>query len=666
MPDKSINEVAEVMHQLFSGKRESYALRFMKADGKKQYMPARDETGRDLPFDVEACKQHLRGETSIGSYAFIGSDTIQWFVIDFDGKNRGNILEDALAVKQALLRNLSLTSWMEKSQSGKGIHLWIFFDQPIQAFKLQGAVSPYIPELKIPPPERKTSLDMYIPEATNRSGKYGQLCALPLNGPSLVKEGKMVFITDTGEPYPNQSELLFKILSLRNSTAAIEEIVAKMPTVMAPKYGTQKKQLLLAGGIKTFSKYGCNWLHRAFNNPNDVTEEEWHAALTQFTRLEDGEELAHIFSSGYDGYSKSATQRKYEQALAKSLPMKCSTVQNKVPGACGDRCVCQELNLEYPYQIAKVPIAKLAEAHRRGIVHTSKDLATTAIRITKDVAKGNRLGFPWGYDILDDATELRPKDLIIVAARRSVGKTAVMIDVSIRGAMRGIPQYLFSMEMSSEQLALRFLARVAEVDHTLITTGGLEDEDWEKIFEAEKELSKLPIYVDDFTRDADRVLDSAASMVFRHGPGVVWLDYLQLTRQVGRETRKETIDRSLLTYRLLANVLEVPFIALAQLNRMEEQAEGEDDLDSWLKDSGNIEQDADVIMYLRGKLGPGTIARKWRIHKERHRASGLNFKFDFDQRIFKLTPAGLWTAAGEEDGRMMFELGSDMDFLSDE
>jgi replicative DNA helicase len=102
--------------------------------------------------------------------------------------------------------------------------------------------------------------------------------------------------------------------------------------------------------------------------------------------------------------------------------------------------------------------------------------------------------------------------------------------------------------------------------------------------------------------------------------------------------------------------LDVPVIALAQLNRDEEKSESDTELDAWLKDSGNIEQDSDVIHYLRGKQGRGPLIRKWRIHKERFRAGGINFKFVFEPHIYKFTPVGEWLDE-TEDSSLGFEIG---------
>jgi hypothetical protein len=114
----------------------------------------------------------------------------------------------------------------------------------------------------------------------------------------------------------------------------------------------------------------------------------------------------------------------------------------------------------------------------------------------------------------------------------------------------------------------------------------------------------------------------------------------------------------------MARILKSPLIALAQLNRSEETFEGDEDLDSFLKDSGNIEQDTDTIHYLRGSIKPGVVTRKWRLHKDRNRASGLNFKFLLHQGVFRFEPVGDWTPHADSDGQHEFEEGNGFDTIT--
>ncbi|MBU8921748.1 MAG: hypothetical protein KOO63_08010 [Bacteroidales bacterium] len=656
-------EVAEQMFELFQGRRSAYAIKIMKADGGKVFIPNRDGE-EDLPFTPEVLEAHLAGEIAAGIYVLDGTETM-CAVVDFDGK-KGDPLKDALVVKSAALTKLGLSSVLERSQSGNGVHLWFFFDTMISAKLLRFVIGSVIPEFSVTVKDRVSSYDRLFPVQNDAGDSYGSLVGLPLNGPELIAKERTVFISEDGECLPKQSELIGKLLLQRNLSGAVREIAKSLPAPQKRTSGgkNNKKMKKTAGGMKLLSQYGCSWLRGMLENPDSMDESEWHAALGQFAQIKNGEVLAHTFSSKSSKYNEKQTQAKFDVALKKDLPMRCDTIREKF-GGCPEDCVCQEFGYDYPWQLAKIPLEKLQQ-QQTGLVYTGVELASVALDVAKEIDSGQRMGFTWGYDVLDDATELRPKDLVIVAARRSMGKTGVMIDSSYRGASIKVPQYVFSLEMSAEQLALRYLARISGVDLTLITTGKLGPAEWKRVNDAAKELSTLPIYIDDTTCMVEQMLDQAGELVFQHGQGPMWVDYLQLVKKQGRESQKEAVDAVIYAYKNIAKILDVPVVALAQFNRGEETYEGNDDLDSWLKDTGNIEQHADVIHYIRGTAAPGTVVRRWRIHKERHRPQALNFKFELEQCIFKWEPAGIWAGDAGVDADNLYELsGRGFDDIED-
>lgn len=637
------NKTFELFCDIFEGREGSCAIKVTTAEGKT-YMPYRDKKGNDIPLTPELSIKHMTGEVSLGMYPLDKNDKVKWFAVDFDGK-KGNALQDAVSLKKELETKLGLNCWLERSQSGNGIHLWGFFEEKLMAADVRAVVSRYIPEFWIAPEKRTTSYDRMFPNQNSTSGGYGNLCALPLNGKDLVSKGNTAFIDDEGNPLPEQSKVLQQIFELRNKPIVIQNAVKTLPAIARERRSLPVLNAV-PGGTKLMAPQGCAWLRNAYKRAEDLSEPEWYAAICQFAKVEQGDVLAHRFSKPYKGYSETETQKKFDHAKEENKPMTCQTVWEKF-GDCGKRCA--HLGVNHPWEIAKIPLYKLEEGNK-GKVYSATEVADAGMKVVNEILGGKRVGVPWGYDLLDDYTEIRPRNLIVVAARQGIGKTAVMIDVSINGAERNIPQYIFSMEMGYEELAIRYLARLSGIPQTPIVTGRLSSAEIKQLQAAAETFKTLPIYIDDSTSDLDRMLDNAGELSYQNGKGVIWIDYLQLVRKKQGESKKEAVDRVVAGYKLMAKILDSPVVTLAQLNRGEEFAEGDDDLDSWLKDSGDIEQTADVIHYLRGQRGPGDIERRWRLHKERHRESGINFKFTLHQGIFKFVPEGFWNKRSLTEG----------------
>lgn len=217
---------------------------------------------------------------------------------------------------------------------------------------------------------------------------------------------------------------------------------------------------------------------------------------------------------------------------------------------------------------------------------------------------GGIRGTPTGYPDLDNLLSgLHPSDLIILAARPSVGKTSFALDIARNAAVRhDVPVGIFSLEMSSEQIIDRMLAAESYVNSWKIRTGQVHaEDDFAKIRDALENLSKAPIYIDDKPGNNILSMRAVARRLKRErGIGLIIVDYLQLmaptnTRNSDSMVQQVTeISRSL---KSLARELEVPVLALSQLSRAVEQRGGKPRL-SDLRDSGSIEQDADVVMFI--------------------------------------------------------------------
>lgn len=213
-------------------------------------------------------------------------------------------------------------------------------------------------------------------------------------------------------------------------------------------------------------------------------------------------------------------------------------------------------------------------------------------------------GVNTGYDDLNKKTAgLQPSDLIIVAARPSMGKTTFAMNLVENAAMlQDKPVLIFSLEMPSEQIMMRSLASLSRVDQTKIRTGQLDDEDWARISGTMGILlEKRNIYIDDSSGLTPTEVRSRARRIAREhgGIGLIMIDYLQLMRvpalSDNRTLEIAEISRSL---KALAKELNVPVVALSQLNRSLEQRADKRPVNSDLRESGSIEQDADLIMFI--------------------------------------------------------------------
>ncbi|HYA93465.1 MAG TPA: replicative DNA helicase [Thermodesulfobacteriota bacterium] len=211
-------------------------------------------------------------------------------------------------------------------------------------------------------------------------------------------------------------------------------------------------------------------------------------------------------------------------------------------------------------------------------------------------------GVPSGFKELDRMTAgFQPSDLIIIAGRPSMGKTAFCLDVAEYAAIGNkIPVAIFSLEMSKEQLVIRMLCSQANVEGTRLRTGYLNESDWPKLTIAAGNLSDAPIYIDDTAAlSALELRAKARRLKSEHGLGMVIVDYLQLMKGRARvESRQQEISEISRSLKALAKELNIPVIAVSQLSRKTEERTGNRPQLSDLRESGAIEQDADLILFI--------------------------------------------------------------------
>ena len=261
------------------------------------------------------------------------------------------------------------------------------------------------------------------------------------------------------------------------------------------------------------------------------------------------------------------------------------------------------------------PIEESLEVAERLIFDIASQKASTALVPIKDLVydsyakieerynnKGTFTGTPTDYYDLDTMTNgLQKSDLIILAARPAMGKTSFALNIAQNVALKAkIPVAIFSLEMSKEQLVQRLLCAEAEVDTQRLKTGNMQAKDWEKLAVAMDKFSQAPIYIDDTA--GVTITDLRAKCrrlaMAEKNLGLIVIDYLQLIEGTGREDRMQQISSISRGLKILAKELNVPIISLSQLSRAVESRTDKRPMLSDLRESGSIEQDADIVMFI--------------------------------------------------------------------
>ncbi|MCL1935446.1 MAG: replicative DNA helicase [Defluviitaleaceae bacterium] len=233
-----------------------------------------------------------------------------------------------------------------------------------------------------------------------------------------------------------------------------------------------------------------------------------------------------------------------------------------------------------------------------------KEVLTSAVEKLEQLtqSKGKITGVETGFSDFDIKTSgLQPQDLILIAARPSMGKTAFALNIAQNAAIKkNIPTAIFSLEMSREQLVNRMIASEAMIDSSKLRIGDLVDEDWTKIVHSISDLSKAPIFINDTPGiSIMEVRAKCRKLKLERGLGLVLIDYLQLMTTSGRiENRQQEISEISRSLKSLARELSIPIIALSQLSRAVESRADKKPMLSDLRESGAIEQDADVVTFL--------------------------------------------------------------------
>jgi replicative DNA helicase len=268
------------------------------------------------------------------------------------------------------------------------------------------------------------------------------------------------------------------------------------------------------------------------------------------------------------------------------------------------RCFEDKGDVEEILDFAERSIFDISENKVKPSFYTLGEILTDTYKAVEEAYENKVLvtGVPTGFRGLDEKTSgFQPGDLIVIAGRPSMGKTALALNIARNASLEtGEPAAVFSLEMSKEQLSLRMLSAEARIDSSRMRGGFLSESDLARINRAAGALYDIPIYIDDSPAiSALEIRAKARRMKMDKGVGLVVIDYLQLMRGRASAERRELeiseISRSL---KALAKELNIPVVALSQLNRKVEDRTNKRPVLSDLRESGAIEQDADVILFI--------------------------------------------------------------------
>lgn len=587
--------------ELFRGREEFYAIRKEFPD-RAIYVPSTydkdseyirevvEEVVEDIgsaEYGEEAVRAHIFGEHFLGVYPIQADSAVNFFVLDFDGGEEDhNPWTEALHQHNVLRDGLNVDTYLERSRSGKGYHVWGFLEEPVPAARVRHALKPWL--------LKANTFDRMFPNQ-DKIGKglsHGNLIALPLYGPN-VSEGGGVFVgvSDDGKPLAvlDQKDFLADVKKIPISL--MDELYDEAGDYVAPRdIKVREEDVEQLRGIHkvVHPVFGCEWIRWQWEHPDEVMEPEWYALACQFAQLEEGREEFHKFSERSDRYDEETTDRKFDQALRQNKPYGCRYIRENLGGP---PCLCDERfpgEVYHPYELAHLSFHTLIasiELDEDVIDSTAYDSMDDFVEYLEAVEDDPTIGqgIPFGVDVIDEHFGFRGGEITLLAARNSLGKTAIaLFSLSQLVLIHKKAGKLFSLEMTRRQIMMRLVADLAGVSQKRMKAGLLINQDWERIREAKELLKGVPLAINDMTTDLDQMINSAAEFVLEHGQeSVIYVDYLQIMRRFPGENEQDNIYRVVSAFKQFAKVLNCHVVLLSQLNR---EADGAD-MDTNMRDS---------------------------------------------------------------------------------
>ncbi len=328
--------------------------------------------------------------------------------------------------------------------------------------------------------------------------------------------------------------------------------------------------------------------------------------VTVATRLKEKDELEEIGGAAFLANIADAAPMAINAAHYAKIIQGKSSLRSLIHSATAivERCMKDRGDFEDIIDFAENAVFNISESKPGKSFSSLAELININIDMLEERQgkSGGLSGLTSGYGQLDNLTSgLQKSDLIILAARPSMGKTAFALNIARNVAVEEqVPVAVFSLEMSQEQLSMRLLTSEARIDSNRLKTGFISEADFQNVTDAAGLLNQVPIFIDDTPNiSAMEVRAKCRRLKMEKGLGLVIIDYLQLMKAPFKSDRRDLeIAEISRTLKALAKELEIPVIALSQLNRMLEQRAEKRPLLSDLRESGALEQDADIVAFI--------------------------------------------------------------------
>lgn len=624
----------QALLELFGFRQDDHALGVLKDAERDKYNYERVF----LPLSQSVVENHLSGLEVIGGY-LLHEGTIKVFCADFDAPKGFDgdtdakfqaALQDAL-VQAEVFEEAGLFVELERSRSGSGVHLWVFFDEFVDAYLVRQALFPLLDRAA-------STLDrgkVYPTDPAKTKTGLGNVICLPFQG-RAVQKGYNCFLNretlEAVEPEawlttvtPNAAAVLRRLAESAPKTSTSSSTSSPRAVSVGQGWGDgnggRPEPLLETGILKMCSPKGCAFMHHMLYDRHDpkLGEAEWYAAMGQLTAFKHGREAAHLMWGDHKYYDRVSTDAKYDHAM-QSPPMGCAAIRERFP-----HLACQGCPGKAPYYKAMASCVELAQSASGEMEQGQFD--DDLVRIERRDRGQEATGVSCGIPGLSKYFRFRDSELTFIGAQPSMGKTAMMVDMALNMAWDGTEVYVFSAETDREPLHDRILAHEALIDSRALRGERpgepLTDLEWARLRKAARDLKGLPLYENYAALHVDDMIALQEANMIRRGVPlwkrfVTLFDYLQYgaAAQTGQETEYAILTRRAFEFKAYQKVVHRPTGVFSQLIR---KSEGEEVPSiTWWRGTGAIEQLMDCGIILTGErvVGPEAPRELWLVKQK--------------------------------------------------